>query len=204
MRSLLFAASMLVGAASAGAQLPRTQTDAPPPPPPGTEKVISYDRQGSRLAVCAQEPGEPIVRGSRRIPRTQVYIADKGVISRTTIGVGACDPAWSPDGARLAVTAPDGLWVMQGDLKAGERVADATPPAGARTEFGDVAFSKPRWSPDGRRIGLLVSNGGTTWIEVVDADTGKRVFKSDAEVYSFTWSPDSRSIVIGDRTIRLP
>jgi dipeptidyl aminopeptidase/acylaminoacyl peptidase len=194
---------IVVLAASTLAQTRPPQEPAPPPPP-GTTRVVSFDRGGGRLAVCAEEPGDPIVKGARRIPRTQVYVAEKNVISRTTIGPGACDPAWSPDGTRLAVTAPDGLWVLQGDLKTGERVVDSAAAPGATTEFADVLFAKPRWSPDGRRIGLLASNGGTSWVEVVDAQTGRRLYKSDAEVYSFTWSADSRSIVIGDRTIRVP
>jgi dipeptidyl aminopeptidase/acylaminoacyl peptidase len=194
-------ASFLIALLVAGAA---PQSGPVPPPPPGTEKVVSFDRHGERLAVCAQESGGPIAKEGRMIPRTQVYIATKDVISRTTLGLGACDPVWSPDGSKLAVVTPEGLWVLARDLQTGERITDAASVPDAKTMSASVAFSKPRWAPDGRMIGFVATDGGTSWVEVVDAATGKRLFKSDSEVYAFSWASDSRSIVIGGRTIRVP
>jgi hypothetical protein len=65
-------------------------------------------------------------------------------------------------------------------------------------------MSKPRWSPDGLRLAYLVTGGGTSWVEAVDAANGRRIFKSDPDTYSFEWTTDPRALRIGNRTVRLP
>src|SRR5262245_21557009 len=84
-------------------QSPSTKPGEAPPPPPGTERVLSFDWHGNRVAACAVEPGGDILIGARRVLRTQVWIADPKLVTKTSMPAGTCDPAWSPDGRRLAV-----------------------------------------------------------------------------------------------------
>src|SRR5262245_60752782 len=79
--------------------------------PPGAVSLINQDRFGSKVALCA-ETGEPVVQqGPKKVRGTAVWAGEGANLRRVRAGQGACDPAWSPDGRRLAVTAAEGLWV---------------------------------------------------------------------------------------------
>lgn len=187
--------------------------------PPGATRVVNADRaRGGALAICAETADPPIELGVKRILSTFVWIDEGRVNERgertvrriVATGPGACDPAWSPEGKRLAVASPDGLWVFvdpTSEKPRGERIVDTTgrPESVApATEYKGLTLSRPKWSPDGVRIAYLASNGGTTWVEAVDAATGKRAFKSEPENYSFTWGVDARSLRVGDKTTPIP
>lgn len=177
-----------------------------PPPPPGTERVLSFDRHGDQTAVCAENPGGPITRGSRQIAPTEVWYANPTTVRKTATGLGTCDPDWSPDGRHLVVSAPDGLWVIydvwnnqEGD--SGKRLVDIGQQArkDAATEY--EAVSRPRWSPDGRKIAYLATNGATSWVEVIDIETSERIFRSSPGVEQYDWTGDSRALTIGAKTV---
>jgi Tol biopolymer transport system component len=107
-------------------------------------------------------------------------------------GLTASEPAWSPDGERLAfVIAPhrrmperagDGsIYVMDADGSSLRRL----------TRHGD--HSQPAWSPDGRRIVFL--RGGRQLV-VIDANgSHQHVIARVARYYqSPSWSPNGRWI----------
>jgi Tol biopolymer transport system component len=96
--------------------------------------------------------------------------------------LGGCDPAWSPDGTRLAFTAPDGVWVVAEPDDVGERLVDTTLDAGKYTAVAD-----PQWSPDGERLAFKVSGRDGTHAEVVDAHDGTVLYTSDAGVTQVRW-----------------
>jgi dipeptidyl aminopeptidase/acylaminoacyl peptidase len=177
----------------------------PPQPPPGTEKVLSFDKHGTRVAACAQKAGAAIERAGRRFPPTEVWITDGSVVWKTGAVAGACDPAWSPDGTRLAVAAPDGIWIFAGEQQqTGERFTDVRD-ADAGGSSATATFSTPRWSPDGLRLAALVSDSTTSWVEVMDVATGKLLARSEAGVREFTWNPDSRTVQVDGRaTLTVP
>jgi hypothetical protein len=74
-----------------------------------------------------------------------VYVVGKG--QSRLVAPGASEPAWSPDGRRLAYVAPG-----EGELS-DVFVADANGThIGAITHTEDLEEASPSWSPDGRRL----------------------------------------------------
>jgi hypothetical protein len=176
---------------------------APPPVPEGATRIVRFDRHGTLLALCAETREEEIQQGAQRVPATGVWAGPPDAVRRLRAGPGACDPVWSPDGRNLALTAQDGLWVFSADAVAGQRRVESRPPEGGLTEFSYRMFSAPQWSPDGRLIGLIVSNGGTSWVDVYDMFDGL-FYTSPPETYAFTWGQTPYEIRMEKLTIQLP
>jgi hypothetical protein len=192
-RSLVLLA--LVSASVAAAQRPL---------PPGAVSIINEDRFGSRMALCVATGGEGVQKGPRKIPATEVWVGESASLHRLNAGLGACDPAWSPDGRRLAVIAEGGLWVFPANSSEGNLRAESKVPFGELTEYTFRAFSHPEWSADGALVGLLVTNGGTSWVEVFEASTGRLFYTSPPETYTFSWGSNARELKAGTLEIRLP
>ncbi len=200
----------LLAAMPAAAQQPPdgehepVEDPGPPPLPPGAIRLVNYARHAALVAVCAEEPGLPIERGGRLIPRTRVWVQRETEVRQVATAPGTCDPAWSPDGDWVAVAAPDGLWVLSSDLHVTMHLVDTRHTEAPANEFDHRTLSGPQWAPDASRLAFLVSNGGTSWVEVVDARTGEVLYNSDPETYEFAWGVDSRSLRFGSRVARLP
>jgi hypothetical protein len=186
------------------APLLAAQAQTPPPVPAGATRVVTFDRQGARVAICAETGEDAIQQGGRRVPATAVWAGPPERLRRLTAGLGACDPSWSPDGRNLALTAQDGLWLVPAGELAGQRRVESRPPEGGLTEFSYRVFSGPRWSPDGRLIGVIVSNGGTSWVDVYDMFDGRLFYTSPPETYAFTWGPAPYELRMDRLTIQLP
>ena len=177
-----------------------------PPVPPGAVRLVNFTwhKDKTRVAICAEEPGPAIERGARFIPPTRVWIHDGATTLQIATDPGTCDPAWSPDGDRVAVVAPDGLWVLSADLSVTMHLVDTRHTEAPANEFDHRTLSRPLWSPDAAGLAFLVSNGGTSWVEVVDARTGQMLYTSDPETYDYAWGADSRSLRFGSRVARFP
>jgi hypothetical protein len=99
-----------------------------------TEPALSPD--GKRMAYMS------LLRGTT-LP--QIWIANADGTLPTQIRVGR-SPSWSPDGTKVAYSAPDTsghwkIWVMEAD--------GATP---TQLTTGDHKDEHPVWTPDGKRI----------------------------------------------------
>lgn len=183
---------------------PQANAQSDPALPAGAIRLVNYARHGLRVAICAEEPGPAIEHGERSHPRTRVWVHDGRTTRQVGTAPGTCDPAWSPDGNRVAVVAPDGLWVLSSDLRTTTHLVDAQHIGEPANEFALHTFSQPRWAPDASALAFLVSSGGTSWVEVVDVKTGGALYSSDPETYEFVWGPDSQSLHFGSRVVRLP
>jgi len=166
--------------------------------------LVNEDRFGSQHALCVETGGKPVKRGGQNIRATEVWAGETGHLHKLSAGLGACDPAWSPDGRRIAVTAAAGLWVFPSKSSEGSLRVEAKVPIGGPTEFTYRAFSHPEWSSDGALIALLVTNGGTSWVEAFQVSTGRLFYTSPPETYTFSWGSGARDLKAGKVEIRLP
>lgn len=108
----------------------------------------------------------------------------------TTAQADDTDPAWSPDGARLAFARFRGNGADIYTIR-----ADGTEEKRLTTERG--ADSGPAWSPDGKRIAFTSERDGNAEIYVMQADgTGEatKLTTNPAADREPAWSPDGERI----------
>jgi len=98
---------------------------------------------------------------------------------------GMRDPAWSPDGKRLAVVILDRIWTTAPD---GHDAHELTRVAESERE--------PAWSPDGRRLVFAADRGHGFDLYVIDARGGvpERVIDLEGDERTPSWTPDGRIV----------
>jgi dipeptidyl aminopeptidase/acylaminoacyl peptidase len=188
-----------------------------------TYRSVAIAPDGRRLAWVESLPdpqGLPSQRSAIEVaalgaagagaPRRVTAVAGRG---GPRGGAVERDPAWSPDGHRLAFLS-DAAAEGQLDLYVADAEGTARP---RRLTHLTGQVATPRWSPDGRSIALLVIEGrrdtagplaavprdagvvGETPQEqrlaVVGAADGtvRLVSPADLYVYEYDWAPDGRS-----------
>jgi Tol biopolymer transport system component len=103
------------------------------------------------------------------------------------------DPAWSPDGTRLAfASAREGSFDIY--------VMDADGTGTTRLTSSNAQDRSPSWSPDGSRIAFSrSSDGGKVWLMDADGTDVRRLTDEPAEEGEPSWSPDGRWIAYTHR-----
>ncbi|MGE0592476.1 MAG: gamma-glutamyltransferase [Vicinamibacterales bacterium] len=101
-------------------------------------------------------------------------------------GQGLREPAWSPDGRRLALVLHDRIWTMR---PGGEDSRPATPD-------GSALEREPAWSPDGARLAYAADAGRGFDIHVVPGSGGtpRRVTDLPGDERWPAWTPDGRLV----------
>jgi len=142
--------------------------------------VIAFARGGTQSGLFATNPDGT---GLTKLPSVP----------------GDTDPAWSPDGSKIAFVrfreGGAGIWVMNADGTGLRRITDGGPDVDG-TDLG------PAWSPDGSRIAFAREGRpakaatGNADIYVVNADGTDVVRLTDDPMmeYAPTWSPDGSRI----------
>jgi Tol biopolymer transport system component len=121
-----------------------------------------------------------------------VYVtASDGVgASRITTQLGSdADPAWSPDGSKIAFAAE-----RDGNLEIYTMNANGESPV--RLTNIPAADYRPAWSPDGARIAFVTARDGNAEIYVMNADGSSpvRLTSNIARDADPAWSPDGSRI----------
>ncbi len=197
---------MVIGAGRSGREAPETSPPRPPRRIPGrsrpsgaltVEEIVAVESPrdvrlsptGRLLCYTAEAAGarQLFTLPLRGGPARQLTASEKDV----------SEPAWSPDGRRIAFVRDRTIWVIGVD---GSRPTEVSPhPAGS---------SMPRWSPDGRRLAFISRRRGWSQLWVVEAPVPRRgrpprrpspptprpVTPAGIDVEDYAWSPDGRRI----------
>jgi dipeptidyl aminopeptidase/acylaminoacyl peptidase len=160
----------------------------PDGPNPRTVTVEDGETTRARFEVlCVAGGAGVILFDSDRTGESHTYrVAEDGSgLLDLTPSTEACCGDWSPDGTRVAFTAPEGIVIMDQD--------------GARPTALHVDGGEPRWSPDGLRLvftsGATFISDGTIYVMGVDGSAPVTIGTGRSP----DWSPDGSRLAFWRR-----
>jgi len=129
-----------------------------------------------------------------------INVDGTGLKQLTTAPGSDFEPAWSPDGTRIAFTSVrDGfrqIYLLD--------VASLDITLLTNTTIS-IESSQPSWSPDGARITYMVKRVGTyqVWSMNEDGQEGLQLAHSGQDLWDYlpTWSPDGRTVFFSQRRL---
>lgn len=170
---------------------------------PSGEALVFVTGRGDLLRVAADGGPAEVLRAEAAAAGVAVapdadiaFAADSArieTVGRGTLDDGAdfcLDPAWAPDGSRLAWhewNAPDMPWdasrIVVAEVASGTTTTVDTPPGSA--------VQQPRFSPDGDRLAFLCDAGGWANLWLADGDGGdpRPLVPEEHEHGGPTWGP---------------
>ncbi len=90
------------------------------------------------------------------LARSRTRIVGLSLVGHAQSPSGVQEPAWSPDGKRIAVSYLDRLWTMTPDGKQARPVGQDLKPSSPQAL---VIEREPAWSPDGSRLAFAADKG---------------------------------------------
>lgn len=161
-------------------------TPTPPPPTPSPQPTVLGGASG-QIAFASDRSGS-----------VQIWVMDAANPDRreqvTRLEEGACQPAWSPDGARIAFITP-----CKGPRLtypgAGISIIDLATGGLTSLNLPGSAFD-PAWSPDGKTIAYTTFIEGRTVIYAVNLDEMRPypLAAGGQKNEDPAWSPDGETI----------
>jgi Tol biopolymer transport system component len=130
---------------------------------------------------------------------------DSGVVGLVSREGGDFDPAWSPDGKRIAFTSLRGGSPQIYILNLGDNNVTRLTEASSDVNLPDWSM-QPAWSPSGKQIVFTGHSRLTDALQIwVMSDTGqnqKNLVPRRSEFWNFlpAWSPDGKTILFSETT----
>ena len=139
-----------------------------------------WSPDGTKIAFIRNPTGnyEPALS-----PDGHIWIMDADGTNQIDLTNGSGwdrNPAWSPDGTKIAFSTTTEIWVMN---------ADGTD----RKKLSDIGqYFWPAWSPDGTKIAFKSASNGDICVMNADGSGQKNLTNSPAWEDNPGWSPDGR------------
>ena len=148
-------------------------------------QVPAWSPDGTKIAFLRNPTGnyEPSLN-----PDGHIWIMDADGTNQIDLTNGSGwdrNPAWSPDGTKIAFSTTTEIWVMNADGTDRKKLSDTG------------QYFWPAWSPDGK---ITFSGEGGIWIMNADGTDQTKLTNNGGMP---TWSPDGKITFIGEGGIRI-